>query len=49
MLSLLLTCNDGTKKEQSVRASTTLADLTDIYRDLYGIEIISAEILAYYP
>lgn len=49
MLTIQLTCIDGSTSTVQVRASSQLTDLSSFYSDVYGIEVVSTEILAYRP
>lgn len=49
MLTIQLTCIDGSTASVQVRATSDLSDLSSFYSDVYGIEVVSAEILAYRP
>lgn len=49
MLTIQLTCIDGSTASVEVSAKSGLTDLSSFYSDVYGIEVVSAEILAYRP
>lgn len=49
MLTIQLTCIDGSTASVQVQATSNLTDLSLFYSDVYGVEVVSAEILAYRP